>query len=140
MLTNLLAYINTYGYKAIFLLIAIENLFPPIPCEIILTFGGFMTTITNLTPLGVITVASLGSYLGAVILYWFGYLINLERLEKLLVRFYFKRHDLSRSLSCQRTDTIYLYFYFSISFISLTINSFNFFLSGRCSIYVDTNN
>lgn len=62
MLTNLLAYINTYGYKAIFLLIAIENLFPPIPCEIILTFGGFMTTITNLTPLGVITVASLGSY------------------------------------------------------------------------------
>ena len=99
MLTNLLAYINTYGYKAIFLLIAIENLFPPIPCEIILTFGGFMTTITNLTPLGVITVASLGSYLGAVILYWFGYLINLERLEKLLVRFYFKRHDLSRSLN-----------------------------------------
>ena len=59
MLTNLLAYINTYGYKAIFLLIAIENLFPPIPCEIILTFGGFMTTITNLTPLGVITVDSI---------------------------------------------------------------------------------
>ena len=58
MLTNLLAYINTYGYKAIFLLIAIENLFPPIPCEIILTFGGFMTTITNLTPLGVITAVS----------------------------------------------------------------------------------
>ena len=34
-----------------------------------------------------------------MILYWFGYLINLERLEKLLVRFYFKRHDLSRSLN-----------------------------------------
>lgn len=56
MLTNLLAYINTYGYKAIFLLIAIENLFPPIPCEIILTFGGFMTTITNLTPLSLIHI------------------------------------------------------------------------------------
>lgn len=47
---------------------------------------------------------------------------------------------IARALSCQQTDTIYLYFYFSISFISLTINSFNFFLSGRCSIYVDTNN
>ena len=36
---------NQYGYVGIALLIAIENLFPPIPSELILTFGGFMTTI-----------------------------------------------------------------------------------------------
>jgi hypothetical protein len=28
----------------IFLLIALENILPPIPSEVILTFGGFMTT------------------------------------------------------------------------------------------------
>ncbi|HDT2101162.1 TPA: DedA family protein, partial [Listeria innocua] len=31
-----------FGYIGIFVLIMVENLFPPIPSEIILTFGGFM--------------------------------------------------------------------------------------------------
>ena len=34
---------DSYGYIGIGLLIFIENLFPPIPSEVILTFGGFMT-------------------------------------------------------------------------------------------------
>ena len=40
---------NSFGYIGIALLIMIENLFPPIPSEVILTFGGFMTTYTHLT-------------------------------------------------------------------------------------------
>jgi Uncharacterized membrane-associated protein len=39
---------NQFGYIGITLLIAIENIFPPIPSEVILTFGGFMTTYTSL--------------------------------------------------------------------------------------------
>ena len=34
---------NTFGYLGVCFLIAIENIFPPIPSEVILTFGGFMT-------------------------------------------------------------------------------------------------
>lgn len=75
---------DQFGYIGILLLIAIENLFPPIPSEIILTFGGFMTTTTNLTALGVIIAATLGSLLGAVILYGIGRLLQPERLERLL--------------------------------------------------------
>ena len=30
-----------FGYPGMALLIAVENLFPPIPSEVILTFGGF---------------------------------------------------------------------------------------------------
>ena len=37
---------NSYGYLGVFLLIMIENVFPPIPSEVILLFGGFMTTHT----------------------------------------------------------------------------------------------
>ncbi|MFQ7552151.1 MAG: DedA family protein, partial [Blautia marasmi] len=37
---------DAYGYLGIALLILVENLFPPIPSEVILTFGGFMTTYT----------------------------------------------------------------------------------------------
>lgn len=44
----LIEFINKYGYFAICFLIAFENIFPPIPSEIILTFGGFMTHSSNL--------------------------------------------------------------------------------------------
>lgn len=99
MITSLLEYINSFGYKAIFILIAIENIFPPIPCEIILTFGGFMTTITNLTPLGVIVVASLGSYLGAVILYSLGYMITIDKLTIILSKLHFNEPELERAIN-----------------------------------------
>ena len=98
MLTNILALINLYGYKAIFILITIENIFPPIPCEIILTFGGFLTTISSLQPYGVIIVATLASYLGAVILYFMGYLIKVDRLKEILMRCHFKENDFESSI------------------------------------------
>ena len=46
---------NSYGYIGVFLLILIENIFPPIPSELILLFGGFMTTYTKLNIIGMIT-------------------------------------------------------------------------------------
>ncbi|MEG2500574.1 MAG: DedA family protein, partial [Oscillospiraceae bacterium] len=39
--------ISRYGYIGIFLLIAAENIFPPIPSEVILTFAGFACTHTD---------------------------------------------------------------------------------------------
>ncbi|WP_371299267.1 DedA family protein [Schaedlerella sp.] len=60
---------NTYGYLGVCFLIAVENLFPPIPSEVILTFGGFMTTYTRLTVPGVVIFSTLGSTIGALILY-----------------------------------------------------------------------
>lgn len=99
MLANILALISIYGYKSIFVLIMIENIFPPIPCEIILTFGGFLTTMTTLQPFAMIIVATLGSYLGATILYFAGYLIKIDSLKVLLTRCHFKPDDLDRSVN-----------------------------------------
>ena len=73
---------SEYGYIAIALLIAIENIFPPIPSEVILTFGGFMTTTTTMTPWGVILAATIGSVLGAIVLYGVGRCFPEERLER----------------------------------------------------------
>ncbi|WP_035051838.1 DedA family protein [Carnobacterium pleistocenium] len=75
-----------FGYIGVFLLIMVENLFPPIPSEIILTFGGFMTTSTNLTIWGVILASTLGSMIGAMILYGIGLLLDVKRLEKIVDR------------------------------------------------------
>ena len=76
--------LGNYGYLGIFLLITLENVFPPIPSEIILTFGGFLTTQTSLTAWGVIVAATIGSVAGAVILYGVGRLLSAERLAKIL--------------------------------------------------------
>lgn len=76
--------INNFGYTGIFFLIAIENLFPPIPSEVILTFSGFVTTFTNLNIIGVVIASTLGSVLGAIILYKIGTLLTKEKLDKLL--------------------------------------------------------
>ncbi|UNK19192.1 DedA family protein [Paenibacillus sp. N3/727] len=79
-------FMEQFGYFGIFLMIALENVFPPIPSEVILTFGGFMTTYTDLTIPGVILAATLGSVIGAVILYGIGLLLDVERLEKIIDR------------------------------------------------------
>ena len=75
---------NTYGYIGILLLIALENIFPPIPSEVILTFGGFMTTTSNMSIIGVILVSTIGSVVGAIVLYGIGLLIDVNRLEKIV--------------------------------------------------------
>ena len=75
---------NTYGYIGILLLIALENIFPPIPSEVILTFGGFMTTTSNMSIIGVIVVSTIGSVVGAIVLYGIGLLIDVNRLEKIV--------------------------------------------------------
>lgn len=72
---------NHFGYSGIMLLIAVENIFPPIPSEVILTFGGFMTTYTNLTPPGVIGAATAGSMAGAAVLYGAGRFVSASRIE-----------------------------------------------------------
>ncbi|MBD3107020.1 DedA family protein [Bacillus sp. AGMB 02131] len=79
--------IDQYGYWGVFFLIALENIFPPIPSEVILTFGGFMTNSTGLSIVGVIMTATIGSVFGAVILYGIGLLLDVERLEKLIDRY-----------------------------------------------------
>ena len=75
---------NNFGYFGVFLMIALENVFPPIPSEVILLFGGFMTTYTSLTIVGVIVSSTLGAVLGAIILYYIGKILNKERLKKII--------------------------------------------------------
>ena len=95
--------VDQFGYGGIFLLIALENVFPPIPSEVILTFGGYMTLKTQLTVSGVIISSTIGSITGATILYFLGSLLGVKRLEKIIERHGFilrlKKDDLYRAES-----------------------------------------
>ncbi|WP_342431743.1 DedA family protein [Neobacillus sp. FSL H8-0543] len=93
--------IEQFGYRGVFFLIALENIFPPIPSEVILTFGGYMTTHTRLTVSGVIAASTLGSVFGAVFLYLLGTLLNVNKLEGIIERYghilRLKKEDLYRA-------------------------------------------
>ncbi|GIO23734.1 DedA family protein [Oceanobacillus sp. J11TS1] len=86
-----------FGYFGIFLMMTLENLFPPIPSEVILPFGGFLTTYSALTYLGVLTAATLGAIIGAMLLYCVGMLLDVERLERIVDRY-------GRILRLKKTD------------------------------------
>ncbi|WP_205076500.1 DedA family protein [Trichococcus alkaliphilus] len=76
-----------FGYFGVAFLIMIENLFPPIPSEVILTFGGFMTTTTELNIPLMIVAATIGAVVGAAILYGVGTLLDVERLDKIVDKY-----------------------------------------------------
>lgn len=80
----ILSIMDAYGYLGVFLLIMIENVFPPIPSEVILLFGGFMTTYSKLSIVGMIVASTLGSLFGAIILYYIGKIFNKDRLKKII--------------------------------------------------------
>lgn len=74
---------------------------PPIPSEVILTFGGAMTVKTGMTVTGVVIVSTIGSVLGAIILYYIGSILEIKRLEKIVDKWghilRLKREDLYKA-------------------------------------------
>lgn len=61
--------VTTLGYPGIFLAIVAENLFPPIPSEVVLPLAGFEVHTGQLDFVLVVVAATLGSLVGAWILY-----------------------------------------------------------------------
>jgi membrane protein DedA with SNARE-associated domain len=78
--------ISQYGYLGVFIIIVLENLFPPIPSEIVLSFSGFMTTRTELSVIGIIVSSTAGSVIGAMILFKIGSILDVKRLERIIER------------------------------------------------------
>ncbi|GHN49952.1 alkaline phosphatase [Lactobacillus delbrueckii] len=87
--------IQNYGYVAVALLIAAENIFPPIPSELILTFTGFLTLSANLSVPGAIIASTIGAFIGAVTLYWVGTFFDQDRLSRFAVSKVGRRFGLS---------------------------------------------
>ena len=75
---------NRFGYLGVAGLIGLENIFPPIPSEVILTFGGFMPTCPALTFTGVVVSSTIGSLIGAILLYGIGWILSYDKLCRIL--------------------------------------------------------
>jgi membrane protein DedA with SNARE-associated domain len=79
--------IDELGYLGVALLVALENLFPPIPSEIVLPFAGFVARDGGATLVGMIVAATIGSLVGALTLYGIAAWIGPDRLHRFLVRY-----------------------------------------------------
>jgi membrane protein DedA with SNARE-associated domain len=78
-ITNL---IERMGYLGIALLMFLENLFPPIPSELIMPLSGFTASRGNLNIFGVILAGTIGSVAGALFWYYVGRWVDDDRLKR----------------------------------------------------------
>jgi membrane protein DedA with SNARE-associated domain len=71
--------IDDLGEWGVGLFTLVETVFPPIPSEIILPLAGFLTKQGTMSLGLVFLTSTLGAYAGALILYWMGAKLGLER-------------------------------------------------------------
>ncbi len=63
------------------LLMLAENIFPPIPSEIIMPFAGFVAGRGQLTFIGILLAGTIGSLAGALFWYWVGRCVGHDRFK-----------------------------------------------------------
>lgn len=74
------------GYIGIFLLMALENIVPPIPSEVIMGFGGMAVARGDMALVPLIAVATAGTTAGNYCWYWLGRRTGYERFRPLVDR------------------------------------------------------
>ena len=87
MLQRIIETIDSLGYLGIALLMALENIFPPIPSELIMPLGGFAVSQGKLKLLYVVIAGTIGSVLGATPWYFLGKYWGLKRTKKIADRY-----------------------------------------------------
>ena len=75
--------IETLGAIGVGLLIALESIFPPLPSEVVLPLAGFLAGDGRMSFVAVTVWATVGSLVGALVLYWLGAALGTERLCRL---------------------------------------------------------
>ncbi|ENU24857.1 hypothetical protein F993_00240 [Acinetobacter proteolyticus] len=82
-----LSIMEKLGYLGIAFLMFLDNIFPPIPSEIIMPSAGYTASKGELTLIGVIIAGSAGSILAAMLFYWIGRKVPQHRLFQFIERY-----------------------------------------------------
>jgi membrane protein DedA with SNARE-associated domain len=80
-------FVESAGYIGVFLMIVLENVFPPIPSEAILPLAGFLAGEGEFWLPAVILAATAGAVVGALILYYVAYWFGDARVRWLIIRY-----------------------------------------------------
>lgn len=92
-----------FGYIGIFIVMFLETIFPPLPSELVLPFGGYAAFQGQLNIYGVILAGALGSLAGAGLFYSIGSLLHEKHLHRIVEKYGryvgLKTKDINRSRS-----------------------------------------
>ena len=75
-------FVGKLGYFGIFLLTLLENIFPPIPSELVMPLAGYHAAQGRFGLWGAVAAGSLGSALGTIAWYWVGHEVGERRLRE----------------------------------------------------------
>lgn len=89
MFDSLLSIVEQMGYLGLLALMFLENVFPPIPSELIMPLGGFLAAQGKMDPVLVVLVGTAGSVLGGLPWYYLGRFFGHDRVIALSARFGF---------------------------------------------------
>jgi membrane protein DedA with SNARE-associated domain len=78
--------VERLGYVGVAVLVAIENVFPPIPSEVVLGLAGYTASRGDAWVVGMILAATVGSVVGALILYGLAAAVGPVRLRAIVIR------------------------------------------------------
>ncbi len=78
--------IESWGYLGVFVLMVAENVFPPIPSEVIMPLAGFLAGSGKLSLVLTMLVGTAGSVLGTLMWYYIGLWFGEERLKRFAAR------------------------------------------------------
>lgn len=98
-------FIEQTGYFGIAVMMLAENVFPPIPSELIMPLAGFTAARGELSIVGAVLVGSVGSVLGSTLWYFVGYWLGGERLRRLA-----ERHGRWLTVTPEDIDTVCAWF------------------------------
>ncbi len=79
--------VEQLGYIGVAMLVAIENLFPPIPSEVVLGLAGYTASRGDASVIGMIIAATIGSVVGAWVLYGLSAAVGPVRLRAIVIRY-----------------------------------------------------
>ena len=93
--------IAAIGYPGIVIVMAIENIFPPIPSELVLPFAGALSAKGEMNFWAAVAAGTAGSLIGAIVLYAVGYLAREAGVRSLVARYgkflFISEKDLDRA-------------------------------------------
>ncbi len=78
---------DTFGVFGIGLLMLLENVFPPIPSELIMPLAGYEASTGRMSLLAVILSGTVGSLLGVIPWYYAGHFLGERRTKRLAARY-----------------------------------------------------
>jgi membrane protein DedA with SNARE-associated domain len=94
--------VQALGYLGVTLIIAVEDLIPPLPSEIVLPLVGFLSSAAGMNVVGVVTAATIGSLIAAIGIYSAARSLGEERLREFVRShgkwIFLRERDLDRAM------------------------------------------